>query len=254
LLDSQTHALTKIGDLTNVYPINILLRGIISSPDGKHVYFDGTPIASEPCFPPAGLIFVINTTTNVISKLANTNIACPVGGMAITQDGKTLYVTGSEGIPNYVSDVSVMTGTTTTITLAYSPVEGIAIAPNGKLIYVAGTSSASSPPLSAGLFVIDAKKFAVSQIINIQNGQWIVISPDGERAYETTGTAVVEINLDNNSVGQSININGAGNLALTPDGETLYVLGTNGITVLNTSNNKIVTTIPVTGVDLAIQN
>jgi DNA-binding beta-propeller fold protein YncE len=255
VLNSKTHTLTKIGDLTNIYSVNFGLEGISSSPDGKYVYFDGYPYASEPCSPGAGFIFVVNTKTNVISQLSNTNIACPSGGMAISPNGESLYLTGGVGLPaGFVSAVSVMTGTTTTISLTNAGAQGVAVTPNGKLVYAAGTSYGSSPPLSAGLFVIDAKKFAVSQIINIQNGQWIVVSPDGETAYETTGTSVVEINLDNNQVGQSVNINGAGHLAVTPDGETLYILGTNGITVLNTSNNKTVTTIPITGVDLAIQS
>jgi sugar lactone lactonase YvrE len=252
VLNSATRVLTKIGDLYNG-SYSFYLNGIISFPDGKHVYVGAHGAVAAPCSG-LGVLFVISTRTNAISQL-NTHFPCPIGGVAISPNRESLYLTGSTGVTGYVSAVSVMTGTTTTISLADTVVEGIAIAPNGKFLYGAGTSFPVSN-LSGGLYVIDTTKFALSQIINLQmpNGQWIVISPDGERAYETTGMSVVEINLDNNKVRKSVNINGAGHLTLTPDGETLYVLGTNGITVLNTRNNNIVTTIPVTGVDLAIQS
>jgi DNA-binding beta-propeller fold protein YncE len=250
VLNSATHVLTKIGDLYNG-SYSFYLNGVISFPDGKYVYVDGYPRTTGPC---SGSIWAISIQTNAISQPDAIGQGCLIGGMAVTQDEKTLYLTNrfNGPPPGFVSVVNVMNGMSTSISNIVDS-GGIAITPNGKFVYVAGYSNPGLN-LSGGLYVIDTTKNAVSQIINIQNGQWIVISPDGTKAYETTGTSVVEINLGNNQVGQTVKINGAGHLTLTPDGQTLYVLGTNGIAVLNTTNNKIVTTIPLTAVDLAIQN
>jgi YVTN family beta-propeller protein len=190
-------------------------------------------------------ISVIDTATN---KVDNTIV---LGGrprlgpelMAITPDGKNLYVTLMRG-----SVLVIDTATNATIATIPVPTAGaVAISPNGSRAYV-------QTVLTAGVFVIDtASKKVIAHIPTPSNfSAGIAVKPDGSAVYVAGGvrhTDVFVIDTSNNSLVATIPCpGGPQGITFSPDGRKAYVANElkDAVDVIDTSTNTVEpTTIPV---------
>ncbi len=175
-----------------------------------------------------GNLYAIPNATKVRSK----RILLPGGRqfMAITPNGKTIYVGGDE--PNAVIPVSTVTD------MAGKPIQfgrqvpsQILITPNGKTAYVIGLSGGEIYPIATATNTMEKP---------IRTGQGaggpyqMAITPDGKTLYvlsfNTRGMApsyVIPISTSTNTPGKPIKIQStdASEIVMNPDGTTAYAIG-----------------------------
>src|SRR5580693_4432391 len=164
-----------------------------------------------------GAVTPILTATN--TALAPITVGQDPRALAITPDGKTIYVT------NYQSGTVTPIRTATNTALAPVKVGGnpwaIAITPDGKTAYVANRQSGTVTPIRT------ATNTALAPI-KVGRYPWpIAITPDGSTAYVLHGWSgtVTPIRIATNPALAPINVpEGSFNMAITPDGTTIYVL------------------------------
>ncbi len=139
-------------------------------------------------------------------------------GLAVTPNGKTLYVANLES--NTVTPIRTATNTAgRPIKVGLSP-RMIAITPDGKTAYVVdsartgmvtpitiATNTAGKPIMAGGMYP-----------------QMIAITPDGKTAYLAGGSSVIPISTATNRPGKSIKVppGGPNWIAITPNGKTAY--------------------------------
>jgi DNA-binding beta-propeller fold protein YncE len=172
-----------------------------------------------------GNLYAIPNATKVRSK----KILLPGGrrDMAITPNGKTIYVSGDE--PNAVIPVSAATHTVEKpIEFGRQVPEEMVITPNGKTIYVLPDGGNEIFPIATATNTLE-KPIEVGQ--GLGGPDEMVITPNGKTLYVTwyntrdTGPAsVVPISTATNIPGKAIKIQSAASVGLimSPDGSTLY--------------------------------
>jgi YVTN family beta-propeller protein len=218
----QSGAVTPIRTATNtaLAPIRIgkgpdaeqNASAIVFLPDGKTAYVLTNTLAGGP-----GTVIPIRTATN--TALTPITVGQDPRALAITPDGKTIYVT------NYQSGTVTPIRTATNTALAPIKVDGnpwaIAITPDGKTAYVANLQSGTVTPIRT------ATNTALTPI-KVGRDPWpIAITPDGSTAYVLNGGSgtVTPIRTATNTALAPINVpEGSFNMAITPDGTTIYVL------------------------------
>jgi YVTN family beta-propeller protein len=215
----------------------ILDQQIIASPDGTRVYalYEGSV-----GFPPS--VLVIDAVANVpITTI--TNVGQAPAGMAITPDGKTLYVA------DQLHAVFIIDTTTNTITgsisLASFPFS-VVVSPDGKRLYVGLEGGNSVAVVDTATNAVVGSSIPVGCSLPFR----MAVTPDGTQLYVACGAPgkTVVINTASNTVTASIPFDGLDfRLAITPDGSHVYVSGlTNGsVGVIDTATNTLTTTIPV---------
>ena len=148
--------------------------------------------------------------------------------MAITPNGKTIYVGGDE--PNAVIPVSTVTDT------AGQPIQfggqvpsQILITPNGKTAYVLGLSGGEIYPIATATNTMEKPIRAGG----VGGGYQMAITPDGKTLYvnssDPTGRGpsyVTPISTATNTPGKPIKIQSAGvdEIAMNPDGTAVYAV------------------------------
>jgi DNA-binding beta-propeller fold protein YncE len=150
--------------------------------------------------------------------------------MAITPDGKTIYVTDGT---NSVAPVSTVTNTAgKPISIGEQP-DGILITPDGKTAYVLGGSGTLTPISTA----TNTPGKAVSVGMNYGGGDEMAITPDGKTLYVISfphpgknahGPAyVLPVSTATNTPGKPIKIGlyQPQAIVMSPDGQTAYVVG-----------------------------
>jgi gliding motility-associated-like protein len=233
-------------------------------------------------------VSVINTATNTVVATIPAGIA--PGAVAVSPDGRTVYVTNNS--PNHFSVIpgSVLVINTATnmvidsliapnasgvavgpdgivyVTTEHSNMgfllgaieiqvgpfpSGVAVSPDGTMAYVANSDNTVSVINTTPLFQ------DVVATVNLGFGPaGVAVSPDGSRVYATDGGSVAVINAISNTVIATIPTGGgfAGGISITPNGSRVYVAGGNAniVSVINTSTNAIVATIPVAGGPLGV--
>jgi YVTN family beta-propeller protein len=188
----------------------------------------------------------------VIDASTNTVIgsAIPVGsiplGLAVTPDGRKVYVANFNG--NTVSVIDTATTTVTSIPL--SEPHDVAVSPDGSKVYVASASGS--------VFVVNTATNALigSPISAGLNPLSLAVAPDGSKIYVTNNasnndTASV-IDTAMNAVVATITVGlDPFGVAVTPDGRKVYVVnsipgtGPGTVSVINTSANRVTAMIPV---------
>ena len=211
---------------------------VVITADGKTAY-----VATEP-----GLITPINTATGTLGKPIRIRKAN--NGpyfIAITPDGKTVYVAERGANPATVTPVSTATGTPgkpINIRGGFPTYGQIVITPDGKTAYVTTWSGTIIP--------IDTATGTRGKPIRVRGGAFgIAITPDGKTAYVTSQSGcriadhrctytVTPISTATNTPGKPIPI-GSGpdtftpEIVITPDGKTAYVTRASGVTPINTA-------------------
>jgi YVTN family beta-propeller protein len=183
----------------------ILAAQIIASPDGTRVYalYEGSV-----GFPPS--VLVIDSATNTaITTIINVGVA-PLG-LAITPDGKTLYVADQ-----LHAVIIIDTGTNTitgSIPIATGFPDSLAVTPDGKSLYVGLEVS------NAVVLINTATNTVVGSPIPIGTGPFrMAVTPDGTQLYVAGSSKTVAIATATNTVTATIPFDGIDfRLAITPN-------------------------------------
>jgi len=137
------------------------------APDGTRVY-----VGNEP------------NTVSVISTATDTVVGSPIivglspVGLAVTPDGRKVYVTANFFPGGPVSVINTGTGTVSTITGIDKPF-GVVVSPDGRNVYVTDQTRAS-------VVVIDAATDTIVRTISVGQGPFgVAIAPDGKKVYVT---------------------------------------------------------------------
>jgi YVTN family beta-propeller protein len=189
-----------------------------------------------------------SNTVSVIDTVTNAVIAIiPVGsapeGVAVTPDGRKVYVANSAAVGSTVSVIDTATNAVTTITGFSEPI-GVAVSPDGSKVYVANI-------LSETVSVIDTATNAVSATIaGFSQPIGVAVTPDGSKVYVTSqNTSTVSvIDTATNAVTATITVDGPSvGVAVTPDGSKVYVTNPNTVTVsvIDTATNAVIATVRV---------
>jgi DNA-binding beta-propeller fold protein YncE len=164
--------------------------------------------------------------------------------MALTPNGKTIWVTGSNGLLTPISTASGKPGAP--INLHTSGLEAVTIAPDGRSAYVT---------TSAGFLPVDlAGTGHVGQLIRARYATQVVIAPNGKFAYAITTTEIIPISISTGAVSPPIPVSYPGGLIFSPDGRTAYALsehdsqGSNATFIpISTLTNRVGTPVPIGG-------
>lgn len=172
--------------------------------------------------------------------------------MAITPDGKTLYVAsaGNHHGPGWVTPISVATGKAEPpIAVATAP-SSMAITPNGKTLYVLdiGGPARTVTPITV------ATNTARSPITVGPAPAVLAITPDGKTLYvaDVEGT-VTPISVATDTAGPPVTVaQNPGEIVITPDSKRAYVLSGSGsqdgtVTPIVTATNTAGTAVTIAG-------
>jgi DNA-binding beta-propeller fold protein YncE len=163
----QYDRLFVIDTIHNIVTGEIIVNGtrLTFSPDGASAYVAGCN---------GGGICAIDTATNSISAVIP--VYGGTSGVAVSPDGRTLYVTGGQGVSYIDTAANVVTGGT-------QPFSGgaaaIAVTPDGRFLYVTQLGSPGR------VLVFSADGGLVATITVPRDPTDIAISPDGRSAYAT---------------------------------------------------------------------
>jgi YVTN family beta-propeller protein len=220
---------TSTNTVTATIPVGKVPSGIAFSPDGTRVYVMNTG---------ENTISVIDTATNAVTATIALGGRPRLGPelLAITPDGKSLYVTLERG-----SVLVINTATNTVVATIPVPTAGaVAISPDGSRAYV-------QTVLTAGVFVIDtASKTVIAHIPVPSNfSAGIAAMPDGTKVYASGGVRhpdVFVIDVNSNTIVATITCpGGPQGIAFSADGRTAYVANElkDAVYVVDTVTNTV---------------
>jgi DNA-binding beta-propeller fold protein YncE len=198
-------------------------NALVITPDGARAY-----VATSFTVVPVDL-----ATRHAGRAIPLRNPAWVLTAMAITPDGKTVYVlTGGQD----VVPINTRTNTAGRHIRVAGGATAIAVSPGGKTAYV-GSVTGNVPGLVSAVYpiIISAGKTAAPiklgrpSLDSVVNS--IAITPDGKAAYVATNNAVYPIDTATNTAGKPISIAPANFtpvvVAISPDGKTAWVVSVN---------------------------
>lgn len=283
------NAVTVIDQLTNTVrgtiPVGAAAGAVVASADGTRVYatltaldavavIDATTLTVRGTIPvgdapsaavvsPNGEWLYITTTggvVQVIDTMLGTVVASTptaggsVGGMAITADGRTVYVASGP--------VSVIDTATNTFAGSFlADRSDVEVSPDGSKAYVARTSLFGE--FAGTVDVVDTATRTVTASIPMGPLGPMAMAPDGSRLYvglsaffamtsQYTGAIfpgrfVNVIDLVTNTIGAQIDLGSqtAAALVVTPDRSRVYVSVSNAVAAASVNTNRVVALVPV---------
>jgi YVTN family beta-propeller protein len=193
-------------------------------------------------------------SVTVIDTATNTPVTTiPVGsgpyGVAVTPDGKYVYVAYHDSFPANVSVIDTATNTVVATIGAGSHPFGVAISPDGKTAYVANESDNSVSVINTATYAV-ATIPPVAGLSPFGNPIGVAVTPDGKYVYVTndvsTSSNVSVIDTATNTVVATVPVgSGPVGIAIAPDGKYAYVANSvsDNISVINTATNTVVATV-----------
>lgn len=245
IIDTATNKVSAT--LSFSYDLQPLVQpnSVVFSPDGKRAYVVINEI-NNLSIGGNGIVLVIDRASHVIVK------TIVVGefpwSVAITPNGKHLYVTNSIDGTVSVIDTTTLSVVYTTPVIA-GQTFGLATTPDGKYVYVMGGNVGGSAAL-----VMDTATNAITTTIPMPSAAWVAITPNGKFAYVTDVDfdTVRVIDTKTKSIAATITgpacstLCGATGVAIGPFGRYAYATSHgDSVYVINTSSNTVVDTIVV---------
>jgi YVTN family beta-propeller protein len=188
-------------------------------------------------------VSVVDTGTRAV--VATIPVAQGPHGMAVSRDGRTVYVTGDGSSSLNIIDTAT-DRVVKTVEVGKTP-NGVALTPDGKLLLVAvyGTDRVA---------FLDTAAQRVVGTVAVAKPHTISVAPDGKSAYVTTQDpghfALTVVDLQSRSVARTVSLEKTPRDAeFSYDGKAFYFTeaGVSAVQVLDPSSDKIVGQIP-TGV------
>lgn len=245
VIDTATNTLTN--------PLTVTTQTGFT-PVALAVNADGTRLYAAIAFPNvigasfAGNLSLVNIATNTILATREFDDGINPRALAISPDGKKLYVASSNTSGGDGRVWVIDTNTNATIQSLYGVTpRGLSVSPDNERLYVSTTAGS--------LLFIDTETLATTGgVSNV--GEVFAVSNDGERVYTSSSGVISTIDVATNAVigtltiGSSLSVG----LAVSPDGQRLYVADyyRGLVAVIDTNTNTVVTTIPVDPVPSAL--
>lgn len=226
--DRFTNTVTPINTSTNIPSDTIAVGSFPSratiSPNAKTVYVMNSGLSFQGI---PGSITVIDRKTNKVKTTIALGDFYP-GDIAITPDGKKIYVVGVSGSgARLLLPISTATNVVgDTIDLGVFIYFRFAITPDGKMALLLNAGLDRVLPVN----LVNGTLGSIISFGSLYSLTDIAITPNGQSAYITTsGLAIYQLNIPTLTIGTPININFAPDqIAITPDGKTIYVTCPNG--------------------------
>jgi len=170
---------------------------VAASPDGNHVYVAGYADDAVAVFSRSvitgGLTFV-ETQQDGVGGVDGLDGATSI---AISPDGRHVYVTGREDGAVAVLSRSVVTGGLTFVEMQKDGVGGVdglnqaasvAVSPDGDHVYAVGyydhaVAVFSRSVVTGGLTFVEVQKDGVGGVDGLAGTEWVTVSPDGNHVY-----------------------------------------------------------------------
>src|SRR5436190_1325141 len=196
----------------------------------------------------AGTIQIIDTATDRV--IASRNLGNRPRGLAVSPDGKRLYVAlswwrdGKHPRSGREAIVALDTNTLKTIRdyVAATDPECVAVSPDGKRLFTSNEDAATASILDV------ANGKSVATLVVGTEPEGVAASPDGKWVY-VTGEASNTVAVIDTAAKKIIATIPAGNrvwgIAMTHDGRKVYAANSlsNTITVIDTAANRVVNTV-----------
>jgi YVTN family beta-propeller protein len=208
----RTATSTPLKPITLTAPGSPLRGSIAITPDGKTAYvLRSGQLNDFRSGPPAGALIPISTATNTaLRPISLKYFAGGLDGIAISPDGRTVYVASARWIVAISTSASTMVKAIRIPAAAAGPVT---IDPDGRTAYVLSSESDTVTPIDL------ATNTALKPIGTAGLPVFCAFSPDGKTAYVgTTRTftgghgagrdAVIPIQTATDQVGKPINVGG----------------------------------------------
>ncbi len=132
---------TKTGKVVDKIPVAYGPTDIVLSPDGATAYVSGSTSGTVP------IVSVITVATKAVKTINVGTTPSAVGSLALSKDGKTLYVTRSDDNSVVVIDTasSAVTKTIPIAAIGGNPAgpTDVALSPDGSVLYVTDTNTSS---------------------------------------------------------------------------------------------------------------
>lgn len=180
--DSQSGGLVTVFDVGSRSALKAFFagsgntpRGVVFHPDGQKAYF---AVAGQ------NVVREFSTTSLTVTRTIT--VGGQPGAIAVTPDGRKLYVSNEQGNSVTVYDIGMAMATP--LLVGTAPV-GVAVSPDGSRVYVSNRGGDSVTVIST---VTDQ---VVAQVMVGAGPTGLVISPDGKQAYiaNTTDNTISEM-------------------------------------------------------------
>jgi YVTN family beta-propeller protein len=205
--------------------------GVVVSADSKYIY---VAEASN------NTVAVIDAATHQIIDNAIYAGTQPYG-VALTPNGKTLYVGNDGGVFGFATSSFIQTQSLLTPYFSF----GLAVSPNGKSLYVVGDES----PGQISVFdTAGAGKFVTNIAVGIDSVD-VAFTPKGKTAYVTNSSdntvSVIDVKTSSVTGSPITGLDQPYGINITLNGDMAYVLNVDGVGVIDTKTNTVTTSIPL---------
>ncbi len=225
-------------------PVKGEITAMAVSPNGKLAYLSGTNMSS---------IYLVDIASHTLAQV-QIHPGANVTGVAVTPDGRELYVTSNGSNAAGIRRTLYVVNTTTNRVTGAINVGGsssfVAFSPDGRTAFVG---------VDNGLDFVDVQLQKVTTQIPIQQGaSLIAVNPNGQSVYVVSDLLQV-INVKQRKVVATLGASNSGacGLALNPQGTTLYesfcstvgssIRAVEPMQVIDTTTNSVTSQIPISG-------
>ncbi|MFI9380850.1 hypothetical protein [Kutzneria sp. NPDC052558] len=195
----------------------------------------------------AGELRIVDVAAGAVTDVVDTG--APVTGLAVSPDGRTVFVVN--GWSGSIAVVDVATASILRRIRVKAELDSAVVRPDGQRLYLTGTANGHGVVL--GFDLANDSLAAVIQVGSAPTG--IAVSPDGTRLYviNNQGASVSVIDTRDASVAHTVPVDVLPQyVAVSPDGATTYVSHTSKsadttgfVTVIDNRTSKVVAHIPV---------